>query len=125
MSTNKNIFNCRGCGAKGDVIRLVRKMRKCGFVDAAKELNGERPAPRYSQPSRQTARTANNDNGGRVLRIWDEAVDLGGTLAAVYLAGRKLVVPEGVSGRALRLDVDVMDERMNHRRDVMDMELDA
>jgi hypothetical protein len=38
----------------------------------------------------------------QALAIWREADDLGGTLAAVYLARRKLVLPEGTSGRALR-----------------------
>lgn len=40
----------------------------------------------------------------QAVEIWKAAVDIGGTLAAQYLAGRKLVLPEGASGRVLRFD---------------------
>lgn len=36
------------------------------------------------------------------LKIWNDAGDVGGTLAALYLDRRKLVLPVGVSGRDLR-----------------------
>ncbi len=32
--TNLNIFNCFGCGAKGDVIKLVELVNKCTFLEA-------------------------------------------------------------------------------------------
>jgi hypothetical protein len=97
INTRKQVFNCRG-DEGGDVIDLVQHLDGCDFNTAVETLVGRPPTP--SPPPQPTP--AGNDNGGRALRIWDEAVDLGGTLAAVYLASRKLVVPETVSGRALR-----------------------
>ena len=41
-------------------------------------------------------------NGRLALEIWNAGRDVGGTLAARYLARRKLVLPEGASGRAIR-----------------------
>jgi putative DNA primase/helicase len=53
-----------------------------------------------------TARLTENQEIARNLQfaaeIWSAAVDLSGTIAAGYLAGRKLVLPEGISGRVLR-----------------------
>ena len=39
----KQVFNCRGCGAKGDVIDLVMHLDGADFVAAATTLAGERP----------------------------------------------------------------------------------
>jgi hypothetical protein len=40
----KQIFNCRGCGAKGDVIDLVQHLDSCDFIRATTTLAGERPS---------------------------------------------------------------------------------
>lgn len=40
----KQVFNCRGCGAKGDVIDLVQHIDGIDFIAAATALAGERPA---------------------------------------------------------------------------------
>jgi hypothetical protein len=101
INIRKQVFNCRG-DEGGDVIAFVRHLDGCNFVAAVETLAGQRrptPPPTAKPPQ---SPPGDNDNGDRALRIWDEAVDLGGTLAATYLAGRKLVVPEGVSGRVLR-----------------------
>jgi hypothetical protein len=42
----KQIFNCRGCGAKGDVIDLVRFLDDCDFIAAGTTLAGEPPEPK-------------------------------------------------------------------------------
>jgi CHC2 zinc finger/Toprim domain len=42
----KQIFNCRGCGAKGDVIKLVQHMDGGDFKDAIETLTGDRAAAR-------------------------------------------------------------------------------
>jgi phage/plasmid primase-like uncharacterized protein len=39
--TRKQVFNCRGCGAKGDVIALVQHLDRCDFKDAIATLAGE------------------------------------------------------------------------------------
>jgi AAA domain/CHC2 zinc finger len=44
VNTSKQVFNCRGCGAKGDVIDLVKFLDGCDFVRAVTTLAGEPPA---------------------------------------------------------------------------------
>ena len=43
INTAKQLFNCRGCGARGDVIDLVMFLDACDFVHAATMLAGEPP----------------------------------------------------------------------------------
>jgi DNA primase len=43
VNTVKQIFNCRGCGAKGDVIELVKFLDGCDFHAARVILAGEPP----------------------------------------------------------------------------------
>jgi hypothetical protein len=43
VNTHKGCFNCRGCGAKGDVISLVRHLDKVDFLTACEILTGEPP----------------------------------------------------------------------------------
>lgn len=43
INTTKQVFNCRGCGAKGDVIALVQHIDGCDFIAAATTLAGEPP----------------------------------------------------------------------------------
>ena len=57
ISTKKQLFNCRGCGAKGDVIELVRFLDGCDFEAAIETLTGEkingRPMPPAGDPIKQ------------------------------------------------------------------------
>jgi DNA primase len=43
INSGKGVFNCRGCGAKGDVIDLVRFLDDCDFIAACTALTGEPP----------------------------------------------------------------------------------
>jgi hypothetical protein len=43
INTEKQKFNCRGCGVGGDVIDLVQHLDDCGFVGACAKLTGEPP----------------------------------------------------------------------------------
>jgi putative DNA primase/helicase len=43
ISTSKQVFNCRGCGARGDVIDLVRFIEGTEFIEACTTLAGEAP----------------------------------------------------------------------------------
>jgi hypothetical protein len=43
VNTKKGVFNCRHCGAKGDVIEMVRFLDGCDFIDAGTTLTGEPP----------------------------------------------------------------------------------
>jgi DNA primase len=41
INITKQCFNCRGCGAKGDVIALVQHIDGCDFKTAVSMLSGE------------------------------------------------------------------------------------
>jgi hypothetical protein len=52
INIRKQVFLCRGCDAKGDVIALVRFLDGCGFLEALEYLTGERaPAPSRPAPA--------------------------------------------------------------------------
>jgi hypothetical protein len=54
VNTTKKIFNCRGCGAKGDVIALVMFLDGCDFNAARVTLAGE-PLPKANGGDRAAA----------------------------------------------------------------------
>jgi len=49
INAQKQVFLCRQCGSKGDVIALVRFLDGCTFLEALESLTGER-APAPSRP---------------------------------------------------------------------------
>src|SRR3974390_1971934 len=51
VSTKEQIFNCRGCGAKGDVIALVQHLDDVDFKTACATLTGE-PPPKANDKDR-------------------------------------------------------------------------
>jgi hypothetical protein len=46
INTKKQVFNCRGCGVGGDVIKLVEHLDGCEFIAACTTLTGEPPPPK-------------------------------------------------------------------------------
>ena len=44
INTEKQVWNCRGCGKGGDVIKLVQHLDGCGFKAACATLAGEPPS---------------------------------------------------------------------------------
>jgi hypothetical protein len=100
-------FHCFGCGEHGDVFDFVMKTEGVLFrkaVDLVAAMVGA-TTPRRPEP-RETPLAANPKPAPapdpRALDIWHEAIEIEDTLAQVYLTGRGLVIPEGVSGRVLR-----------------------
>jgi hypothetical protein len=57
VSTKKQVFNCRGCGAKGDVIALAMLLDHVDFAHACETLTGE-PKPNGKQRTNGKAATA-------------------------------------------------------------------
>jgi putative DNA primase/helicase len=118
VNTKKQVFNCRGCGAKGDVIALVEALDGIEFIEAVRTLAGiepGRPAPRLDPVRIAEAKGKAEraevdelvDEHKKFLKgmaIWLEAKpDIEGTLAWRYLIDhRRLELPPGVSGRVLR-----------------------
>jgi RecA-family ATPase len=73
INTSKQVFNCRGCGAKGDVIDLVRFLDGTEFVEACTTLVGEPPKANggngngHTPPEVCTAKYDYRDESGALL----------------------------------------------------------
>src|ERR1700722_15385784 len=69
INVRKQVFLCRGCAARGNVIALVRFLDGCGFHEAVECLTGERgPAPRpHDGPRRPTPREDEGDKHALML----------------------------------------------------------
>jgi hypothetical protein len=115
VNTRKQVWNCRGCGRGGDVIDLVQLAAGVDFLEAVRELAGERPrgplqrsADLVSGDSHGTrAATASKDDDASkieiALRLWEEGHGIEGTLAEHYLRQvRGLELPDDLSRRVLR-----------------------
>jgi hypothetical protein len=92
----KQVFNCRGCGARGDVIELLRLIQGCSFADAVAQLAGGivRSRPRPQAPP-ASARMIDDDDRRKLAMaatIWNESVPIVGTPGADYLAGRGILL---------------------------------
>ena len=67
INVRKQVFLCRQCGSKGDVIALVRFLDGCGFLEALESLTGERaPAP-SRPPLAATDAPRDDDRDARAL----------------------------------------------------------
>jgi hypothetical protein len=78
VSTRKQVFNCRSCGAKGDVIALVQALDGCDFREAIECLTGERasePAP--SRPAPAATDAPRDDDHDRRVLIFAKSIALG------------------------------------------------
>jgi hypothetical protein len=108
INVRKQLWNCRGCGKGGDVISLVQLAAGVGFLEACRELAGERPRAAPQRPvERPAAAPVSQDNDAEkiamALRLWQDTHPIEGTLAEHYLREvRGLELPGDVSGRVLR-----------------------
>jgi hypothetical protein len=67
INVRKQVFLCRACGARGDVIALVRFIDGCNFREAVERLTGERArAPSRPAPAATDA-PRDDDRGARDL----------------------------------------------------------
>ena len=67
INVRKQVFFCRGCAARGNVIALVRFLDGCGFHEALEYLTGERaPAPSRPAPAATDA-PRDDDREARAL----------------------------------------------------------
>jgi hypothetical protein len=101
ISTRKRLFNCRKCGAKGDVIGLVMHVRQVSFPEALEWLCG--PPKKISaeeQAQREEAAEANRQARAAeaaryraravadARRVWSAGVAAAGTAVRDYLTRR-------------------------------------
>lgn len=88
LNDAKGTFYCFGCGATGDIVRLVMRLQGIGFMDAMRWL-GAADLPEVSAADR--LRAAEEDAAERAQAIadarmmWDRCVDPVGTPAETYL----------------------------------------
>lgn len=105
INVKKQLFNCRGCEAKGDVIDLVRHLDGLSFGKAVSMLAGHAP-PRKPPPGRYTDNPA--DTSSLALRIWRESGDPRGTPVETYLRSRRLELPDEAANEAIRFHADCL-----------------
>jgi CHC2 zinc finger/Toprim domain len=96
VNDQKGFYHDFSSGKHGDIFAFVMETEGVAFPEAVERHTA---AP---TPARTAAATRDKAGRVRALGVWEEAGDLGGTVSAEYLAGRKLDLPEGMSGRVLR-----------------------
>jgi phage/plasmid primase-like uncharacterized protein len=104
VNIRKQVFNCRGCGAAGNVIALVEALDGVGYLDAIATLAGEAPHNNKVPPAndREHIDTTATNNRAIALRLWVQATDPRRTLVERYLNGRCLDLPPEASNDAIR-----------------------
>jgi phage/plasmid primase-like uncharacterized protein len=93
INTKKQVFNCRVCDAKGDVIALVQALDGVGYLDAITYLAGAPPGrtehsiPKQSPPAaKQLDEKAERQRKINAARgVWQRRRSIKGTLAEHYL----------------------------------------
>jgi DNA primase len=104
INTQKQVFLCRGCNAKGNVIALVQFLDGVAFREAVEILSGNHAIAKDvwkpREPQQRTPATATST--ADALKLWAEGVDPQGTLAEIYLATRRLDLGEDLAGAVLR-----------------------
>ena len=63
----KQVFNCRGCGASGDVIDLVRFLDGCDFARAVEALTGKAKPNGHDKLGKAIAEYSYTDEAGELL----------------------------------------------------------
>ena len=107
INVQKQLFNCRVCGAGGDVIALAQFLDGCSFAEAVERLAGapvrRQTGSRWPGRGVRAARTPRPGTGtGNWARIWAESVDPRGSIVEQYLRSRSLAVPQGTAGSVIR-----------------------
>jgi hypothetical protein len=105
INTRKQVYNCRGCGAKGgDAIDLVQFLDSCDFREAVEVLNGA-DLPAGSSPRRTSPSDAGNTATLESARaIWHASADPRGTLVEVCLRRDGLDIPEWAAFNVIRFN---------------------
>jgi hypothetical protein len=119
VNDQKQFWHDFSSGRHGDIFDFVMETERVCFRRAVEKLaalagmtmpDGQTPMPApvvVPLAEASIARRSDDEKARLAMQrmaigIWETSGDLGGTLGAQYLTGRKLVLPEGVSGRVLR-----------------------
>jgi hypothetical protein len=88
VSIAKQVFNCRGCGARGDIIDFVRHLDGIGFAAAVTTLTGETPR---RAPTVKTMPKISDDTDherrqhAKAAWLWRYSQPIVGSIAERYL----------------------------------------
>ena len=88
INIRKQVFNCRGCGAKGDVIDLVCFLDGCGFGAAKATLLGD-SVRATNNTAKPKSHSDDDQNLERADQIWRASSALGPE-AITYFAERRI-----------------------------------
>jgi hypothetical protein len=108
INVRKQVFLCRGCVARGNVIALVRFLDGCGFLEALEYLTGERaPAPSRPAPAATDA-PRDDDRDARALilarQIAFELRPILGSPGETYLRDARKIVTSAIEDVLERTD---------------------
>ena len=90
INVRKQVFNCRGCGGKGDVIALVQHFDDCQFTDAIATLVGDGGRANVAPPPKPATSYKHQDERHNLIladATWRTATPLGSE-AVAYFAKR-------------------------------------
>jgi putative DNA primase/helicase len=107
INIHKGVFNCRGCGGRGDIIGLTIFLDGCTFPEAIERLTGEdctsfRCFPEPPDPARLAREKAQAEfetelerlqRLGRALWLWKQRQPVGDSIAESYLRRRGYTGP--------------------------------
>ena len=108
INVRKQVFLCRGCAARGNVIALVRFLDGCGFLEALEYLTGELvPAPSRPAPAATDA-PRDDDRDARALilarQIAFELRPILGSPGETYLRDARKIVTSAIEDVLERTD---------------------
>jgi hypothetical protein len=89
INVKKQLWFCRACDKGGDVLDLIQHLDNVDFRTARNMLGCDQAMPDIKP------KVADQRNIAVVLRLWEEATPIAGTLAATYLKRRGLEPPTG------------------------------
>ena len=108
INVRKQVFLCRACGARGDVIALVRFIDGCGFREAVERLTGERARAPSSPAPAATDAPRDDDRDARDLTSAQTTVlgmgRLLGSPGETYFRGVRRIDTEAIADLHERID---------------------
>jgi hypothetical protein len=94
VHTKKQVWNCRICDGKGDVIELVRRLDGRGFRDAIRTLLGDGLREQVAQQPRRFAEKHDQNNTSKAAWLWSQRRPITeGTPPCLYLRKRGYTGP--------------------------------
>jgi hypothetical protein len=87
VNIRKQVFLCRGCDARGDIVSMVQFLDRCDFRTAVRRLAGyqeTKPIVAASPPTQPVVYDG-TQNTERALELWGNARGITGTIVERYL----------------------------------------